>query len=132
MVTLSMTKEQAETLKMACEVMARLYVGQTNMLNRVCNADRDTLNKVKELCFPELVGPSYHAITNQNVSDDAKQLWDFYQVIRHYLSWEDQPNTPKTRDWKTQMTVNFDEPMKISETQALPIIKGDDNESNQE
>ena len=122
LVSLTMTIEQARTLRMACETMSRLFMGQMDVLDLVCDADRDTLDKVKQLCFPELHGPGHsYGINNKNISDEARQLWDFNQVIRHHLSWRDQPNTPSTRDWKTQMTVNYDDPMKSSE-QPLPII----------
>jgi len=121
-INLKLSIEQAQTLSMACEMVARLYMAQTDVLNHVCDASWDDLRKVKEICFPELTVNQYKSINGSGVPDQARQLWDIYQVLRHFLAWRDQSNTPETRDWVKQMAVDFDEPMRRSESCSLPHI----------
>ena len=126
-VKLEISIEQAQTLSMACEMVARLYMAQTDVLSHICNATWDDLRKVKDICFPELPHNAYKGINEKSLPDQARQLWDIYQVLRHFLSWRDEPNTPKTRDWVKQLGVNFDEPMRTSENCYLPIITEEKN-----
>lgn len=121
-VTLTMTIKQAETLAMATELVSRLYMGQTDMLDRVCDANWDSLRLVKRIMFPDLADNAYNGILSEKLPDEPRQLWDIHQVLRHHLSWRKEKNTPETRDWPRQMTVNFDDPMKTSD-QPLPVIK---------
>lgn len=118
-INISMTVDQARTLQVACETISRLFIGQMDMLDWVCDADYETLKTVERICYH--AGQRY-SMHSDKLPDEARQLWDFYQVLRHHLSWRTQTNTPETRDWRKQMTVNYDEPEKLSE-QPLPVIK---------
>jgi hypothetical protein len=124
-IVLEMTVEQAQTLSRACETYARLCMGQMDVLRDVrkdCMLDHHNSTMIKSVVFPELSSGGYYGIHSEEIDDDARQLMDFHQVLRHHLSWRKEKNTPENRDWSNQMTVNFDDPMHLSTEQPLPII----------
>jgi hypothetical protein len=57
---------------------------------------------------------AYHGIFSDKIPDEARVAWDLHQVIRHRLSWDDQP--------EGGITVNFDTPMKYGK-EELAIIE---------
>lgn len=130
-VLLELTEEQVKTLSAACELVSRLYLGQVGELRWIAQRNIEPLSReeehsIKKILFPELTINSFHSIHSTAIPDDARQLWDIYQVIRHYLAWKDQPNTPETRKWPEQMYVQFDEPWRTSVNCPLPKIKEGD------
>jgi len=118
-IILEMSVNQAQLLSAMAEIGARLYIGQPNVLGKFCDASWDDLEKVKLILYKDLNLNSNKSINDIKLSDDARQLWDVYQVLRFFLSWKDQPNTPEERDWKKQMGVNFDSPTKTSQSEEL-------------
>lgn len=124
-VTITMTERQAAALSLACEMVARFHLGQFDMLRFVRNdmllpGEFNTADLIRCLVFPD--SENTKGIRHSDIPDTSRILWDMYQVLRHYLSWKDQPNTPATRDWSKQMGVNFDEPMKTDDD-PLPEIE---------
>ncbi len=127
-ISLQLSTKQAQTLSRACELVARLYMGQVEELRFISKASWEDCQKIKKMCFPELAANEYYGITSEIGTDEPNQLWDIYQVLRHYLAWKDQPNTPETRKWPEQMQVQFDKPRRTSVECALPRIKSDAQE----
>jgi len=136
----TLTKNQAQVLMVATEVLARLGIGQF----------RDAL---RHLPLSEYSPPGWHealdtigcilsqftkdnvdgyrsslGIHNSKTGEDSKIAWDLYQVLRHHLSWEDAVAEGKVesmngrRNWDTMMTVNYDEPM-VSSLEPLAKIE---------
>jgi len=124
-VNLKLSIEQAKSLSEICETFARLMSGQMDILRDTIapSLDWDDCSVIKKICFPKLNNNNYIGIGNDGMSDIGKQSWDMYQVIRHHLSWRTQTNTPETRDFSKQMTVNFDDPMRKSIKCPLPEIE---------
>lgn len=89
--TLTITEEQARVISIATELFSRVCIGQTD-----------------DLRFWK---PKAN-IGMHDTCDEGQLAWDLYQVIRHRLAW-DRAGNPPVRDWKTMMTVDFDEPLKI-------------------
>ncbi len=123
--TLSLTETQMQTLSMACEMVSRLYMAQTDVLGNVTSnhfISSEDAKKIKYILFPESQNKTTSfGIASREITKESKQLWDIYQVLRYFLSWKDAPNTPDNRDWKNQMSVSFDEPMKTSD-EPMPVI----------
>lgn len=102
--TLRLTETQAKVLCTACEVLARLGIGQfrdalVHLPLDHFRAEDDVLNWHDDL---DLIGDrlSRHMIGNVNgwnsslsilnplVKPEAKIAWDLFQVLRHRLEWD--------------------------------------------
>lgn len=139
--TLTITENQARTLSQACEVLARLGIGQfrdalewlpIDAKSRGWGDDMDAIGRIL----------SRHMIVNidgyrsnlgmhhVSVSMEPQIAWDLYQVIRHRLAWDRaiaegtvKPGEP--RKWPEMMQVHFDTPSKVSaEPLARMEVKG--------
>ena len=129
--TIEITETQANIIKDALEVFARLGIGQF----------RDALEHLplKSMCpdgwFEEMltvgailrgymVGDvdgwrSSLSIHSDKVKDEAKTAWDLHQVIRRKISWDYAiengwvKDENDTRNWKEMMGVNYDDPLQV-------------------
>lgn len=137
--TIELTEHQAQTMATACEVLARLGIGQfrdaleklptTEYRPQGWNDDMDTIGR---MLSKHTIGNvdgwrSSLGIYHEKVREQSKDAWDLYQVIRHRLSWDraiaDGITDGKSRNWSGgMMGVNYDEPHKTSD-QPLAIIK---------
>lgn len=120
---IKLSTNQLKTLNEALDIITRLYSGQVDELNKIAEhqIDKETLDQLKKRMFPCLKNNSFHGITSLDINYKAKVLYDIHQVIRHYLSWKDQSNTPENRDWVKQLKVDFDEPLKTSDEPLAKI-----------
>ena len=118
-----LTDKQMELISYSCDIVSRLLVGQVDEINRLYNMKipSDLLREVKKNAFPELGDYSYYGITSDKIENRSVILYDIHQVMRHYLAWKDEDNTPETRDWTRQLSVIYDEPMKLSD-EPLPVV----------
>lgn len=127
--TLHITRQQALTLQVACEVLARLGLGQfRDALEHLptsewrpegWNEDMDAIGAILSKHTIQGVDGWRHSlgIGNDKTGDTAKDAWDLHCVIRHRLSWDAaiergdiQPGEP--RKWPEMMGVSYDEPMR--------------------
>ncbi len=123
-IDLKITLNHAKTLMAACEIVARLYMRQFDVLQYVHNQlSWEDIEKIQEICTPGPPHTRYKAIHSHDLPDEARQLWDLYQVLRHFLAWREEENTPETRDWSKQMGVMYDDPWRTSEKCPLPEIE---------
>ena len=121
-IKLEMDLERAILLMHACETMARIGMGQfkamVDLLRPDFNWDQgwDIERFLKERIFPEMSPQGYNGIKCKEVNESTQVAWDAYQHIRREISWFDAGKDFRKdqRDWKTMMTVNFDDPMKAS------------------
>jgi hypothetical protein len=137
MITVSLTTEQAKQIAMACEIVARLGIGQFR--------DALELLPTKEVCPPgwhkdmDAIGSilKQHTIDNvdgwnsslgihsEKLRPMTKINWEIYQTLRHKLAWDlakEHGLTDGTdRDWSTMNSVDFDEPTKLTD-EGLPVI----------
>ena len=129
--TMTLNETQAGTVQIACEVLARLGIGQF----------RDAL---EQLPTTEFVPDGWHEhmaavenILRRHMQPNGKTpnqistreqhqtAWDLYTLVRHRLSWDRaidegriKPGEP--RKWPEMMTVNYDDP---HHTSKEPLAK---------
>ena len=121
-INLKLTLKQSYLISNICEMVSRLHMGQMDVLQDISpDVNWNQCKIVKQILFPELGQGGYYGIHNEKISDDARQLFDIHQVVRHHLAWREQSNTPETRNWSKQMFVNFDNPDHLSQ-EPLPEI----------
>lgn len=121
-ITLKINEEQAKVIRDACELFARLHMGQIDEL-RLLRLSPDNeyvqtefLFKVLKLqLFPELTANAYFGITAPEIPDKARVAYDLHQVIRKFLAG------PKPEG--SFPYVIYDEPMRTS--QAVELAKID-------
>ena len=92
-VTLKLDEKQASAVSFACELTARLLIGQTDQLNRIISPKLLPLSRedeaiIKKILFPELSVSSSYGIHSPEISDNARKMFDIHQVLRHYLTLE--------------------------------------------
>ena len=112
---LKITEKQAEALKEACEFISRIRVGQFGEIHGVCFPEVYRTPEVEQvLADLDLIFPS------QGKTEKADIAWDLYQVIRHRLTWDKDPDG-KDRSWR----VDYDEPLQMSPEPLAKIKKID-------
>lgn len=122
--TLHLTQKQAAEISHACEILARLRMGQIDMALRELPLDKPMEYEQEQYVrnyLRTLYRPGGRRI------DDA--AWDLYQVIRHRLAWDRayaegivKPNEP--RKWPKMMGVVYDEPMQMGDEPLAKIEAG--------
>lgn len=141
MYNLKITENQAYALSRACEILARLGIGQF----------RDALEEIpREKMVPEGWHEDMHeigrilsrhtkrcvdgwksslSIHSEDVSETSKIAWDLYQVVRHQLAWDKAikngavKSMSSQRDWSRMMGVMYDEPIVTSLEPLAEISK---------
>ncbi len=123
--TLTITARQAALIRDACEVLARLGMGQIrDALDHLPTDEfrptsfHETADTIVRMLEPLMKPSAYYPNQSpyrQQQRENMEIAWDLYQVIRHRLSWDYaiengiiKPGEP--RNWKTMMGVNYDEP----------------------
>lgn len=122
-VRIEITKEQAKVISQACELMARLHMGQVDEIIDLQAHKRlnviglhRMLKEVKQALFPELKAPNaYHSLTSKEIPDAARIAYDIHQVIRRHLAGE--------RPKNSFPYIVYDDPLK---TGNEPLIKIED------
>lgn len=136
---LTVTKEQAEALIQATEILARLGIGQfrdaleclptREFLPIGWHEDMDIIGKMLSRYIIGGVDGyrSSLGIHHKNVREPSRIAWDLYQVLRHRLAWDRAAregiveSAKSPRKWPEMMQVHYDEPMKVSD-QPLAIV----------
>lgn len=123
---LELSKEQAETTCQALDLYARVLNGQLDEVARVLEfipgrkqgrseEARVLLALAKLALIPELSVNAHFGITGG--SDEAKVAYDVYQVIRHRLAWDKNP--------QGGFQVEYDKPLYCSGKEPAVIRKKD-------
>jgi len=119
---LEVTKGQAKVISQACELLARLHMGQLGELRflslyKEARDIRETENlcmRMKAHLFPDLECYAHHDINSQEIPDEARVAYDLYQVIRRSLAG------PKPEGGFPYVT--YDEPRRTSGKEQLASI----------
>lgn len=141
--TLTVTKEQAQVLIQATEILARLGIGQFRdaleclpMRDFLPDGWHEDMDSIGRMLSRHMIGGidgyrSSLGIHHKDVSEASRIAWDLYQVLRHRLAWDraaaegivESADAP--RKWPDMMQVHYDEPMKVSE-QPLAVVRPND------
>lgn len=143
------SKEQLQTISIACEVMSRLGMGQFRfamdhlpMAEKIdwskWHEDMDKIGKILSDHMPNNIDGwrSSLGIGNDDVNRMNQRAWDIHQTVRKHLSWEDAvengivESMESPRKWPEMMTVNYDDPLNIS-GEPLPKISSQNDQSAQ-
>ena len=134
--TLTITERQARVLSMACEVLARLGMGQfkdafehlPEAKQRDLSAWHDDMEQISRILSKHMPGgiDGIRSSTGiSNADEEARTAWDLHAVIRHRLAWDRAKAEGVTdgtkREWPAMMQVSYDEPMKYSEEPLAKI-----------
>lgn len=118
MVVLEMTRDQALIVENACELLARLHIGQfktvTEMVLPIHGKDiddycrrRDDANDALMLAAKIIFGRScYDQPDVQTKDEDHNRAWNVYQILRYTRSWHD---NPEGNHW----SVCYDKPLNL-------------------
>ena len=126
--TIQVTEEQVATLSMACEITARLGIGQIDMafdeLPMREPVRWDDWHSIMDDIRRQL---RVHCDANMGIrraKDRHKEAWDLHAVFRHRLSWDRLADQGK--DKPDFYTVNYDKPDKTSAQPLAEITKHED------
>ena len=125
--TITVTERQARIISNACELMARIGIGQwPEFLNYLPGAMRLNWNDMREELLPimerhlkPVVGingwNSSLGVGSEKSAPDTDEAFDLNDVIRHRLAWDRAADNGitdgTTRNWDVMMAVDYDEPM---------------------
>lgn len=129
-VTLTLTREQAFVVERACELLARLHIGQFHivselLLNFNLGVDeycrrRDMANDLLKLAAMTIFGRGeYNQPKIEEKSIEHERAWLVYSTLRYTRSWYDNP--------EGGLTVNYDKPLSIGEFMPKCKIAEDEN-----
>ena len=131
--TLTITHSQARTLSTACEVLARLGMGQSKdafdclplRKDIDWSAWHDDMEQISRILSKHMPG----GIDISNADEEARTARDLHAVIRHRLAWDRAKAEGVTdgtkREWPAMMQVSYDEPMKYSEEPLAKMEKAE-------
>lgn len=125
--TIAVTAEQAHIISQACDLLARLGIGQWyEFLDYLPGANRLQTSELRESMEP-IIGDALEkavgvrgwrsslGVGSERSSPDADNAYDLHAVIRHRLAWDRATDNGVTdgvtRNWAAMMGVNYDEPM---------------------
>jgi hypothetical protein len=123
--TLHLNEKQAGEISLACEILARLRMGQIDMALRELPLEKP-MEYEQERYISNYLRSLYH--------QDGRQLhqvsWDLHQVIRHRLAWDrayrDGIVKPgDARDWNQMMGVLYDEPLPMGDEPLAKIERSE-------
>ncbi len=120
MATLELSDEQLSVISKACELYARIYMGQLEevapLFTSMPEARYQELTlalKALNTVITEMPEQAHFGIRNERVPEVARCAYDIHQVIRHHLAWKQHPYGG--------FGVNFDSPIQYG-SKSLPTI----------
>lgn len=142
--TLQVTEVQLRAISGACEVLARLGIGQFRfaleqlpMKEYIPNGWHEDMDLIQHL-LARHIGDAVEegceaGFYSRNVKDRSKIAWDIYTAARHRLSWDkavdngvvDSIHSP--RKWPEMSSVIYDVPMCSG---GQPLMRIEANEAN--
>lgn len=144
--TMTITKDQAQVLIKATEILARLGIGQFRdaleclptheFIPDGWHEDMDSVGRLLSRHMIDGVDGyrSSLGIRNKDVSEASRIAWDLCQVLRHRLAWDlavaegTVVSADSQRKWPEMMQVHYDEPSRVSEQPLALIEKNNDLE----
>ena len=137
--TITVTDKQARTLSMACEVLARLGMGQfkdaMDHLPRDIHPSRvfewhEDMEEISRILSRHMQGgiDGIRSSTGiYNSDEDTRIACDLHEVIRHRLAWDraiaEGITDGTERKWPEMMQITYDDPMKYSDEPLAKMEK---------
>jgi hypothetical protein len=139
--TLTVTKNQAKTIRKAVEIFARLGIGQfRDALDVLPKKEayskdwHDDMHTIGQILRKYMIGDvdgwrSSLGIRSEKVAQECQAAWDIHQVIRRKLSWDYAiekgwvKGELDQRNLHEMVGVNYDDPMQVG-MEPLAEIKG--------
>lgn len=124
-VVLEMTREQAQIVERACELLARLHLGQFEHIIEACldfgSEDyckrRDYVRPFLEAAAKVIYGVSAYGYPDCREDDVFLRSWSVYEVLRYTRCWHDHP---EGSSW----SVCFDPPLnRLPDGESMPKCK---------
>lgn len=135
----TVTKEQLEVISQACELLARVQLGQWDYmidhlpLQKEMDYEKyhqlkDTIREMMPMILEDGMNGvnSSYGVANPNLPRSNGIAFDIRDVIRHKISWENAvekgiiETEESSRKWPEMMYVNYDPPMHWG---SEPLIK---------
>jgi hypothetical protein len=147
---LKITRQQAETISMACEFLSRIQGGQVKEIfehlpikedvdySRLHDIGDEITKMMPEILKDGIDGwRSSFGVSSPRAAKTMSIAWDLHTVIRHKISIEkavekgiiESEDSP--RKFPEMMTVNFDPPMKYSDQPLAQITRIEPSEPSQ-
>jgi hypothetical protein len=139
---MTVTKEQLQVISNACNVLARLQLGQWDIMfdelpvqkeldYEKYHQIKDTLRQMMPMILAGGMDGlhSSYGVANPNLPRENGVAFDLRDVIRHKLSWEDAvekgiiESEDAPRKWPEMMYVNYDPPMKWGDEKLATITR---------
>lgn len=123
-VVLTMTREQALVLEKACEALARLHIGQFEMIPDVamigydkgvdeyCRRREDARDALK-LAACLIFGRNIYGQPDCSKNELHHRAWMLYEVLRYTRAWHDNPDGD-------HFGVCYDKPMQWISGETMP------------
>lgn len=130
-VSVALSTAELSGLRTACELYARLAIGQGWVVAGYLGCPRDAAQAVhafdqrfRQIFFPELRGDAYYGINSQLVHDNARVAWDILQVVRQHLAFDALGKVVgrDKRDVRTMKGPEFDDPMQRSRLELIRCV----------
>lgn len=120
---LTLSREQAIMVKDACELFARLKIGQFDRITEMMldygqkdyHDKRYLANALLRLAACAILGSDEYRMPHMQHDELHHRAWNIHAVIRHCMAWHD---NPEGNIW----SVNFDKPYPHGD-EALPEIE---------
>jgi len=131
--TLTVTEDQACAISAACELLARLGMGQLDDALRFMPAPQDRDWQAFHDACRVATDAMQPVIRNKagNLPRRHEQsaiAWDLYQVLRHRLAWDRAyergvVKPGDSRKWPAMLGVCYDEPLPMAEHPLATIVR---------
>lgn len=111
--TLTITEKQAQEISRACEILARLQMGQIDIALREL-----PLESAMDYDQVQYIENYLRSMYRQDGKRNDSIAWDLHQVVRHRLAWDQaiaagEVEPGGRRNWDTMMGVIYDEPLRM-------------------
>lgn len=131
---ITLTKEQVLFISRACEVVARVKLGQFSALVEDMQLPENCeMTQWELICYinrllKPILGLDQNASWSVGKFPDADILFDIHEVLRHQIAWDNAIDSGKVesmdmekRDFTSMVSVQYDTPYQWNKT--VPLLK---------
>lgn len=141
--TIELSKKQMAIISSACELYARLGIGQWREIEKFLPLEKvidyesfhDCMDSIGRELSKFMISNvdgyrSNLGISNRMVNDSCRDAWDIHAVLRNRLAWDRAlakgvVKEGEPRKWPEMMGVDYDEPCKLGCETLVKVTKDD-------